>query len=172
MPDYDLREPNAVKMTVYGSVVDAAYSRMLIQKTDLPLDEILALDRVQKKLSLTDDMIKRLLRDGLIEGRKPNLYVSASIAKVTANKAEYIRTRPQDDDYYCKLITDYLEKFGGASREEIDKLLLPKLSDGLNEEQKRKKVANLLTKLRRSELIYNAESKKASVSRISGKNAE
>ncbi|WP_449257976.1 RNA-binding domain-containing protein [Chlorobium limicola] len=155
MPDYDLREPNAVKMTVYGSVVDAAYSRMLIQKTDLPLDEILALDRVQKKLSLTDDMIKRLRRDGLIEGRKPNLYVSASIAKVTANKAEYIRTRPQDDDYYCKLITDYLKRFGGASREEIDKLLLDKLSEVLDSEQKKKKVANLLTKLRRAKVIRN-----------------
>ncbi len=172
MPDYDLREPNAVKMTVYGSVVDAAYSRLLIQKTDLPLDEILALDRVQKRLSLTDDMIKRLRRDGLIEGRKPNLFVSASIAKVTANKAEYIRTRPQDDDYYCKLITDYLKKFGEASREEIDKLLLPKLSDGLNDEQKRIKVANLLTRLRRAELIHNAGPKKTPLWRISGKIAE
>jgi len=172
MPDYDLREPNAVKMTVYGSVVDAAYSRLLIQKTDLPLDEILALDRVQKRLSLTDDMIKRLRRDGLIEGRKPNLFVSASVAKVTANKAEYIRTRPQDDDYYCKLITDYLKKFGEASRKEIDKLLLPKLSDGLNDEQKRIKVANLLTKLRRAELIRNAGPKKAPLWRISGKIAE
>ncbi|ABB23841.1 hypothetical protein Plut_0979 [Pelodictyon luteolum DSM 273] len=131
MPDYDLREPTAVKMTVYGSVVDPAYSRMLIQKTDLPLDEILALDRVRKKLPLADDVIKRLRRDGLIEGRKPNLFVSASLATVTARKAEYIRARAQDDDYYCKLITDYLKKFGGASRKEIDRPLVAKLSEAL-----------------------------------------
>ncbi|ABA89966.1 ATP-binding protein, putative [Syntrophotalea carbinolica DSM 2380] len=160
MPDYDLNEPAAVKMTLYGSVVDPAYSRLLIQKTDLPLDEILALDRVQKRLPLSDGMIRQLRRDGLIEGRKPNLHVSASVAKVTASKADYIRTRAQDDDYYCKLITDYLKKFGKASREEIDKLLLDKLSEALDADQKKKKVGNLLTKLRRSGVIRNDGSKK------------
>ena len=71
-------------------------------------------------------MIKRLRRDGLIEGRKPNLHVSASVAKVTASKADYIRTRAQDDDYYGKLITDYLRKIERAPREDIDKLLKDK----------------------------------------------
>ena len=161
MPDYDLREPMAVKMTVYGSVVDPAYSRLLMQKTDLPLYEILALDRVQKRLPLPDAIIKRLRRDGLIEGRKPNLHVSATVAKVTASKADYIRTRAQDDDYYCKLITDYLKKFGKASREEIDRLILDKLSDALELDQRKKKVANLLTKLRRAGVIRNQGPKKA-----------
>lgn len=86
MPDYDLREPAAVKMTIYGSVVDPAYSRLLIQKTNLPLSEILALDRVQKRLPIADEMIRRLRREGLIEGRKPNLHVSATVAKTTATK--------------------------------------------------------------------------------------
>jgi ATP-dependent DNA helicase RecG len=151
----------AVKMTVYGTIVDPAYSRLLMQKTDLPLYEILALDRVQKRLPLPDPVIKRLRRDGLIEGRKPNLHVSATVAKVTASKADYIRTRAQDDDYYCKLITDYLKKFGKASREEIDKLLLDKLSDALELDQKKRKVANLLTKLRRAGIIRNQGPKKA-----------
>jgi len=172
MPDYDLDDPAAVKMTVYGSVVDPAYSRLLIQKIDLPLDEILALDRVQKRLPLTDDMVKRLRRDGLIEGRKPNLHVSASVAKATASKVDYIRTRAQDDDYYAKLITDYLIKFRKASRNEIDKLLLNKLSDALDEEQKRKKVANLLTKLRRSGVIRNDGPRKAPAWVLAEKNAE
>ncbi len=127
MPDYDLSDSNAVKMTIYGSVVDPAYSRMLIQRIDLPLDEILALDRVQKRLPLTDMMIKLLRKDGLIEGRKPNFHVSASVAKATASKVDYIRTRAQDDDYYAKLVTDFIRKFGKASREEIDKLILDKL---------------------------------------------
>ena len=160
MPDYDLSSPHAVRMTVYGSVVDPAYSRMLMQKTNLPLDEILALDRVQKRVPLTDPMIKRLRRDGLIEGRKPNLHVSASVAKVTASKADYIRTRAQDDDYYGKLITDYLRKFERATREEIDKLLKDKLSDALDETQKSNKIGNLLTKLRRRGTLVNKGSNK------------
>jgi len=133
----------------------------LMQKTDLALDEVLALDRVQKKLPITDAMIKRLRQAKLIEGRKPHFHVSASVAKVTSSKADYIHTRAQDDDYYAKLITDFITKFGKASRQEIDSLLLNKLSDALDEDQKKQKTANLLTKLRRSGKISNTGSRKA-----------
>jgi len=161
MPDYDLSEPGVTRMTLYGGVIDPAYSEVLIQETNLPLVDILALDRVQKKLPLDDEMVKHLRHAKLIEGRKPNFYVSASVASATAAKADYIRTRAQDDDYYAKLIKDYLVKFGKATRQEIDQLLWIKLSDGLNNEQKLHKISNLLTKLRRSGLIVNAGSDKS-----------
>jgi ATP-dependent DNA helicase RecG len=38
LPDYDLKESQVVKLTIYGHIVDLAYTRMLIQKTDLTLD--------------------------------------------------------------------------------------------------------------------------------------
>lgn len=166
MPDYDLSEPGVVRMTVYGGVVDQAYSRLLIQQTDLPLADVLALDRVQKRLPIPDAAAARLKRGGLIEGRKPNLHVSAAVAKFTANKADYIRTRAQDDEFYAKLLMDYLEKFGQASRAEINKLLLPKLSEALSMEQKSDKIGNLLTKLRRQGRICNAGSRGHPVWRI------
>jgi ATP-dependent DNA helicase RecG len=172
MPDYDLSDPLAVKMTVYGHVVDPAYSRLLIQKTDLPLTDILCLDRIQKNLPVSEATIRHLRRNGLIEGRKPNIHVSAIVAQATASKAEYIRTRAQDDTFYAKLIIDYLTKFGKASRAEIDKLLWTKLSDALNEEQKSKKVANLIANLRRSERIHNAGPRKSPVWTLAKKNAE
>ena len=159
MPDYDLAEVGAVKLTIYGGVVDPAYSRLLIQNTELPLTDILALDRVQKKLPIPDEAVARLKRAGLIEGRKPHLYVSASVATATASKADYIRTRAQDDEFYAKLVTDYLNKFGQASRAEINKLLLVKLSDALDAGQKEKKIGNLLTKLRRAGRISNIGSR-------------
>ena len=155
MPDYDLTESGAVKLTLYGGVVDPAYSRWLIQKTDLPLADVLALDRVQKQLPIPDEAIARLRKAGLIEGRKPNFHVSAAVAAVTANKADYIRMRAQDDAFYAKLITDYLERFGQASRAEINKLLLDKLSEALDERQKYNKIGALLTKLRRRGVIVN-----------------
>lgn len=161
MPDYDLSEPGAVRITIYGSVVDAAYSRMLMQKTNLPLTDILALDRVQKRLPLDDATVKRLRRARLIEGRKPNLHVSAIVAKVTAKKADYIRTRAQDDTFYAKLVTDYLAQFGSASRKEIDRLLWDKLSDALDDAQKENKIGNLLTNLRQTDVVENAGSRKA-----------
>ena len=172
LPDYDLTEAGAVKLIIYGKVVDPSYSRLLIQKTDLTLSDIMALDRVQKKLPLQDEAIKRLRRAKLIEGRKPNFHVSATVAKVTSSKADYIRTRAQDDTFYAKLITDYLEKFGKASREEINKLLWDKLSEALDEEQKINKIANLLTKLRRRGSILNTASKKAPRWELAEKNAE
>ena len=89
MPDYDLTEPTSVRMTIYGSVVDPAYSQLLIQKTDLPLEDILALDRIQKQLPVADEAVRRLRRNGLIEGRKPNLHVSAFVAKTTSKKEDY-----------------------------------------------------------------------------------
>ncbi|QXL85680.1 RNA-binding domain-containing protein [Comamonas sp. NLF-1-9] len=158
LPDYDLSQPNAVTMTIYGGVVDLAYSRLLIQKTDLPLTDVLALDRVQKKLPIPDEAAARLRKAGLIEGRKPGYFVSAAVAAATASQAEYIRTRAQDDEFYAKLLTDYLEKFGKASRAEINKLLLSKLSDALTDEQKYNKVSNLLGKLRRRGVIVNTGS--------------
>ncbi len=162
MPDYRLEEA-AVNLTIYGRVIDSAYSRLLIQKTDLPLDEVLALDRVQKKLSISNDMVKRLRRNKLIEGRKPNFYVSANIAATTSQKADYdyIQARVQDDEFYAKFITDYLEKFDNASRTELDNLLIGKMSEVLDQDQKKSKIANLLTKLRKRGVIENTGSRKA-----------
>ena len=160
MPDYDLSEPQAVKLTLYGAVVDVAYSRMLIQKTNLPLSDILALDRVQKKLPIDDAVVKRLRQAKLIEGRKPHLYVSAAVASATAAKVDYINTRGQDDEFYIKQITDYLTKFDSASRQEIDKLLLSKLSDALDSTQKQNKIGNLLTGMRIGGVITNAGTRK------------
>jgi ATP-dependent DNA helicase RecG len=158
MPDYDLSNPGAVKLAIHGGVVDPAYSRLLIQKTDLPLAEVLALDRVQKKLPIPDEAAAGLRRAGLIEGRKPRYHVSAQVAAATGQKADYIRTRAQDDEFYAKLLADYLQRYGSATRAEINKLLLPKLSEVLSAEQKYVKVSNLLAKLRRRGAIVNAGS--------------
>ena len=166
MPDYDLQEPRAVKLTIHGRVVDPAYSRLLMQKTDLPLDEILALDRVQKKLPLTDDMIKRLRQDKLIEGRKPNLHVSVAVAEATAEKSAYIKNRAFDDRHYEEMIIKYLNEFGRASRKDIDELLRDKLSDTLDERQKKYKIGNLLSGLRKNGRIYNAGSRTVSEWRL------
>ncbi len=162
LPDYDLSASDMVRMTVYGGVVDLAYSRLLIQKTDLPLADVLALDRVQKKLPIPEAAVARLKRAGLIEGRKPHLHVSAAVAQVTAGKVDYIHTRSQDDAFYLKLLTDFLAQFGEASRAEIDRLLLNKLSDALDAPQKASKINNLLTKWRRAGRIRNLGSDKGS----------
>lgn len=54
-----------------------------------------------------------------------------------------------------------ISKFEGASRNDIDALLLDKLSSALNEEQKNSKIGNLLSKLRMNGVIHNAGTKGA-----------
>ncbi|MBY0362235.1 MAG: putative DNA binding domain-containing protein [Phreatobacter sp.] len=155
LPDFDLSAPQVVRLTIHGRVVDPAYSLLLMQQTGLPLADVLALDRVQKRLPITDEAIRHLRLSNLIDGRKPNIHVSATVAAATADKAAYIRTRAQDDEHYAKLVIDYLRNFEQASRSEIDKLLTDKLSDALTGEQKQDKIGNLLTKMRRQGRIQN-----------------
>lgn len=166
LPDYDLAETGVVKMVIYGAVVDEAYSRVLMQKTDLPLVDIIALDHVQKGRELDEERIKHLRKLKLIEGRKPNFHISAAVASVTDQKAEYIRMRAQDDAFYAKLVLDFIEKFGSATRKDINSLLFSKLSELLSEKQKTIKINSLITKMRRSALIENEGSDKKSVWKI------
>ena len=163
LPDYDLTEPNAVKVTIYGRIVDLSYTRMLIQKTDLSLEDIVSLDRVQKHLPLKAEIIKHLRQEKLIEGRKPNFHVSASIADVTATQADYIHNRGQDNAHYQKLIMDYIEKFSSATRNALDILLLPKFSNALTPIQKQNKIGNLLSSMRDKGIIQNVGSRKSPV---------
>lgn len=156
LPDYDLDDASAVKLTIYGAVIDANYTEQLMERSDLPLEDVLALDRVQKKLPISSEAAARLKRAHLVEGRRPHLHVSSVVAAAADTKADYIRTRAQDDAHYAKLVTDYLAKFGEASRQDITNLLWDKLSDALDEQQKRNKVMNLLTKMRKSGQIHNA----------------
>ncbi|MFZ1749269.1 MAG: hypothetical protein WAU01_03725, partial [Saprospiraceae bacterium] len=49
-----------------------------------------------------------LKNKGLIEGRKPNFHISASVAKATDERGTYIKQRGIDDDYFQKIILDCL----------------------------------------------------------------
>ena len=156
LPDYDLSQPREVKLTIPGAVIDEAYSRLLMVRTDLPLEDVLALDRVQKHLPITGVASARLRKAKLIEGRGHAVHVNADIAALTGTKADYIRTRAQDDAHYARLVVDYLKQYGGASRREIDDLLSKYLPDALDAKQQRSKVTNLLSKMRRDGKIRNA----------------
>jgi len=54
MPDYDFSN-NKVKATITGKVLDMDYARMLAQNPDLSLDEIILLDKVQKRKDITEE---------------------------------------------------------------------------------------------------------------------
>lgn len=153
MPEYQL-DKSRVQVTITGRVLDLSYARKLAELPSLSLEDIILLDRVQKRKSLTDAQARYLRQQGLIEGRKPNFHISARVARQSDEKARYIRNRGFDDQHYKQMITEYIEKFGSAKRTDIDGLLLDKLPDVLDEQQKHHKVKNLLQSLKNQGVIF------------------
>ena len=97
-----------------------------------------------------------------MEGRKPNVYLSASIANTSKHvglKTDYMKNKGFDDSYFKKMIIGYLIKFNKASRQEINELLMDKLPDLLSNEQKFDKITNLLASLRKAEKIKVGENR-------------
>ncbi|TWU02223.1 RNA-binding domain-containing protein [Stieleria varia] len=149
MPDYDFSTANEVKLVIQNSVLDERYTRMLMARADLSLWDVIALDKVQKNKPLTESEFKAVKTKRLIEGRRPNLFVSAEVAAATDDKEAYIRNRAFDKDYYKDLVKKYLSQYEEASRPQIDRLLQDKLSDALDEKQKKQFVTNLLQEMKR-----------------------
>ena len=143
-----------VELTILGRVLDVKYTKLLMKRTDLDLRQVLLLDKVQKKCPLSAHDVRELKSLKLIEGRSPNFFVSAKVAEWTGEKASYIRNRGLDDGYYRELVSDYLKKYGQATRKDMNDLLLAKLPDVLDTTQKAHKVRNLLQAMRRDGLIH------------------
>ena len=153
MPTYDLSDPERVKVRLIGQILDPNYTRMLMSQADLDLLDVIALDKVQKRQPITDDEAKSLRSKKLIEGRRPNLHVSADVAAATDTIEDYLQRRGIDKAYCEKMLVDFLNVKGNASRAEIIRLLSEKLSVALTEEQKRNFIRNLLQEMRRKKTI-------------------
>lgn len=155
MPDYDLSEENRVKVTLYGKIIDEKYSKILFEKTNLDIEKVMLLDRVQKGYEITKEQSDYLRKDNLIEGRYPNIYISSDIAKITNKKDEYIDNKGLDNSYYKDYIITYIEKFEKANRDDINKLIYPKLPVNMTEKNKNNRVRYLLTMLKKENRIEN-----------------
>ena len=156
LPDYDLiNEPGFVAVTLNGRILNARYTRLLLERTDLDLEQVILLDRVQKGLPIEKDERRSLKNAGLIEGRHPNLMVADVVAKATGKIGEHILESGFDNQYYRDLILKLVREHGPVSRRDIDDALLTKLPDRLSLQQKRTKVRNLLQRLRISGNIVN-----------------
>ena len=153
LPDYDLSEKGHVALSIQGRFLDENYSRTLITHSDFSLGEILALDRIQKGVTPDESILKVLRKRGLVEGRKPALHISASVAAATGHEGDYIRARRQDDAHYRQLILDYLKQFREASKDKLRAMLANKWPEVFTAKQKENKLHNLLSALKREEKI-------------------
>ena len=144
MPDYDLSENERVKVTVYGKILDEKYSQLLFEKTDLSLEQVMLLDRVQKNIQISKEQSDRLRKKQLIEGRYPNIYVSKGISEIIDDKVGYTKKSAFDDRYYKDFVLKHIENFGKITKKELDELLIDKLPSNLSLTQKKTKIKYLV----------------------------
>jgi ATP-dependent DNA helicase RecG len=114
------------------------------------------LDKIQKHEHISDNSLSYLRKKKYVEGRKPNVYLSFSVVKQSKHvglKTSYIKNKSFDDDYFKKLIIDYITNFGKATRQEITTLLENKLPESLSKQQKFDKITNLLSSLKKKGII-------------------
>ena len=155
MPDYDLKTPNQVGVTVYGKIIDQQYTYILFKHPEFDLERVYLLDQVQKNRGqdLSRAEISYLRKHNLVEGHAKNLFLSSQVAQLMKNEAQYIKNRAFDDQYYRDLIVSYLQEFGKAQKKDLRKLLWDKLPDVLNDKQKERRIALLLEQLRKQGVI-------------------
>ena len=149
LPEYNF-ENESVQVLIEGKILDTKYATKLAKIPNLSLDEIILLDKVQKGNPLTSQEARVLKKKKLVEGKRPNLYISSAVAITTGQENEYIKMHGIDDEHYQAMIIQYLKKFKKGRRADFEDLLLNKLPDILDDNQKRNKVKNNLQNLRKS----------------------
>ena len=153
LPTYDLNTVNRVKVTVYGKILDKNYTQLLRSDTDLNMATVFWLDQVQKQETISKENFKKLKKQGLVEGRYPNVFVSFKVADIVGQKAAYVRNKGLDDDICKQLIIKALESMEEASKQELMEVLEKALPEVLSDEQKSKKVSNLLQAMKKENIV-------------------
>ena len=159
MPDYDKSDNDNVVLTLPGNVIDENYSLMLLENTNIDLTTAVLLDKVQKGKPISENAVKMLRKEKLIEGRKPHLYVSKFIANATDKQVEYTLKKGFNDAECQEWIIKALNDHKVLSRKQINELLWNKLPIDFTEDQKMAKIKNLLYKMHKNSTIYLDENR-------------
>lgn len=153
LPDYDLSNRQQVKVCVYGKVLDENYSQILFANPDFDLETVFLIDCVQKRIKIDKEAVKHLRKLKVIEGKSPNIFLSASVSETIGEQSQYVKNKAFNDQYYRDLIVKYLEQYGSAKKRDVRELLWDKLPEVMDDKQKESKVKNLLAQMRRMGII-------------------
>lgn len=153
LPDYDLSRARQVKVTIYGKILDENYTHMLFENPDFDLKTVYLADCVQKHKPINKEEVRYLRKLNVIEGKMPNIYISARIAEYVDEKAQCVKNKGFEEEAYRKRIISYLETYKLGKKQDFIQLLKDKLPDTLDENQKESKVRNLLKKMKKEGII-------------------
>ena len=140
MPTYDISDESRTKVTVYGELLNENYTNILYANPDISLEDVIALDKVQKKQQIPEKELMRLRSLRLVKGRSTSLEIVG----------EEKPGSPTNKDFK-KMILDLLAEKGSVSREDIEKLIMPLLPQDLTIAKRQKRISNLITELSQRE---------------------
>jgi len=144
LPDYEI-ENGEVRVRIVGKVIDPRFSNLLLGKTDIPLDKVFLLDKVQKGKRIDKSSADALRTDGLIEGRYPNVYAAAIVASRTGDEAGYLGARGFDTKFYKQRILEFICLKQVASAKEIFEAVKPFFPSGRTLAENKRKITSLLS---------------------------
>jgi len=139
LPTY-ISDEEHTEVTIHGELINENYSRLLKKHPELSLDDVIALDKVQKKLPASEAEIQRLRDLKLIAGLASEMQVAGNYAKITY----------QD---YKQMILSLITQKGSATRDDIVNLIMPTLSPDEPMEKRQRKITNLVARLSKQEKV-------------------
>jgi len=136
MPTYDIANECHTKVTIYGKLLNDNYTYQLFLHPEMAMEDVIALDRVQKKQDISEEALGRLRSLKMVKGRASSLeIIGIEKQKGLSNKD------------YKQMILNLLVEKGSATREEIEQILMPLLPQDLPLVKQQKKISNLITEL-------------------------
>jgi ATP-dependent DNA helicase RecG len=140
LPTYDISDEHHTEVTIHGELINENYSRQLKKHPELSLDDVITLDKVQKKQPISEIEIQHLRNLKLVAGVASELQVAGNYTKISY----------QD---YKQMILDLIHQNGSATREDIVNLIMPTLSPDEPIEKRLRKITNIVAKLSKQEKV-------------------
>lgn len=161
LPDYQIKS-DSVELCIHGKIIDEAYTKLLIEETDMPLELAIALDRVQKKLPVSNDVLSLLRKKGYVEGVKGNYRIGRVVAVATGQKVAYIRAKGVDRALIKQHIINILSQVDSLSRQELTECVKGMIPVSYDESRVYNFITSLVREMsKKDNIIYNCvQSKK------------
>jgi len=138
MPTYNISDEQHTEVIIHGELINENYSRQLKKHIELTLDEVIALDKVQKRLPVNDAEVQRLRDLKLVAGQASELQVVGNYTKISYKD-------------YKQMILSLITQNGSATRDDIVNLIMPTLTPDEPIEKRLRKITNLVARLSKQE---------------------
>jgi ATP-dependent DNA helicase RecG len=134
MPDYDISDETRTRVTILGEIINDNYAHQLKTRPELRLEDVITLDKVQKKQKITDNEANRLRKLKLVADADSELQIIGYYPNASYQE-------------YKQMILNLITQKGSATREDIVNLIMPTLSPDISIEKRQRKISNITAKL-------------------------